>query len=47
MIMISDPVADTDFDTDFCPADQDAAYYEDLSYRAQDCAESQLYVWGD
>jgi hypothetical protein len=47
MIMISDLVADTDFDTDFCLDDVDASYYEDQASLAQDCAEYQLYVWGD
>lgn len=47
MIMFYDLVADTDLDADFCLDDQDASYYEDLSHLAQDCAEYQLYVWGD
>ena len=47
MIMISDLVADTDFDADFCLDDQDASYYEEQASLAQDCVEYQLYVWGD
>ncbi len=47
MIMLSDLVDATDFDTDFCLDDQDASYYEQQMALAQDCAEYQLYVWGD
>ena len=47
MIMLTDLVADTDFDADFCIDDMDAYYYEQQSYLAQDCAEYQTYLWTD
>ncbi len=47
MTIFTDHVDTSEFDTDFCIEDQDSSYYEDLSYLAQDCADYQLYVWGD
>jgi len=47
MIMFSDLAPSTDFDVDFCIDDMDASYYEDEASLAQDCAEYQVYVWGD
>ena len=47
MIMLSDLVDVTDFEADFCLDDMDASYYEEQASLAQDCAEYQLYVWGD